>query len=425
MLLVGICACDKVVPVESGKDGDILEESQDQSQQGQQDPSPDMPDTPVFYPQIRMSLTDSEAGLRNASNLFGLKVFQKLLIAAEGDAVFSPLSLSLALAMSAEGAEGNTYKQFVETMGWENATRQEIGSFYEKMIAGLAEADKSVLFSSSNSLWVAEEFRLKESYASALSKSFAAESFSVDFSLPATLERINAWCSEKTDGKIPQLLDALEEQTKLLLINALLFEAPWGLEWDVKESRDFHGSKTLVPKDYLYADGSFSYRDLDDFEIVGVPYGNGAYEIDILLPKAGKVLQEILQSLDLDVLRFLHTVPVELYIPKFSIEFSTEDFLPAALKDLGLTLPFQADVADFSRISDERLFLSTVLQKTKLEVSEKGTGFAAATVVVGVGSANPGGANQEKVVVDANRPFAYCIRETSSNAVLLFGTLSD
>ena len=379
-------------------------------------------------PVVPIELTKGEQSLRDASNEFGLKTFRSLYATSNGGTVsFSPLSLSLALAMAAEGAEGETWQQFREVLGWDAATKDELGAYYEKMVAGLVKVDANVQFTSANSFWAAKTFPLKTDYASLLKRYFAAESYTVDFGLPATLKQINGWCSDKTDGKIPHMLDELDPGTALMLINALLFKAPWKLTWEVLKDRDFTtaaGAKTR--KEYLHTrEQDLLYGDYGDFELVRAPYGNGAYTMDIILPKEGKTLAGILPALTSEDINYnLRSSKVTLYLPKWSTEYSTEDLLIPALKAQGLTLPFDRNAADFSGISAQQTYIDMIKQKVKIDVTEKGTEFAAVTVIgIKVTSAAP--VTPPRVTVDVNRPFAYTIRESTSGTILLLGTLSD
>jgi len=378
-------------------------------------------------PQVPIELTRADMRVRDASNDFGLGTFHRLYAQSkDGNVAFSPLSLSLALAMAAEGAEGNTYKQFSDVIGWQTSNKEEVGAYYQKMIAGLVEADRSVQFTSANSFWTATEFPLKSDYTSLLTRYFSAESYSVDFTQPATREQINKWCSDETDGKIPQMLESLDPRTKLMLINALLFKAPWQFAWDIKQNRTFTtAAGAKVPKDFLYvADKTLPYGDFGDFELVQAPYGNGAYTMDIILPKAGKTLAEILPKLAAEDINYgLMTSSVTLYLPKWSTEYSTDEKLIPVLKDQGLLAPFDPNQANFAGISERSLYIGLVKQKVRIDVTEKGTEFAAVTVVgmlvTGVAPVTP-----PKVTVDVNRPFAYTIRESTSGTILLLGTLS-
>ena len=379
-------------------------------------------------PVVPIQLTKSDLGVRDASNDFGLNTFRLLYGDGKaGDVAFSPLSLSLALAMAAEGAEGQTWQQFADVIGWDAATKEEVGAYYQKMVEGLVKADESVQFTSANSFWVRKNLQLRSAYSSLLKDYFQAESYEVDFSLPSTLEQINKWCSDKTDGKIPQMLSELDSDTALMLINALLFKAPWALTWDIEKDRNFTAaSGTKVKKDYLYVkDQQLTYGDFGDFELVRAPYGNGAYQMDIILPKEGKTLTEILPQVESGAVNYsLKPTEVTLHLPKWSTDYSTGDALIPALKAQGLTLPFDRQKTDFSGISEQPLYINLIQQKVKIDVTEKGTEFAAVTVVGFVDNA-VGPVTYPKVTVDVNRPFAYTIRETTSGTILLLGTLSN
>ena len=383
-------------------------------------------ETPAASEPVPIPLTKADEGIRDASNAFGLDVFARLYALRGGkDVAFSPLSLSLALAMAAEGAEGDTWKQFTDVLGWGASSKDELGAFYAKMTEGLVNADPEVSFSSNNSLWAAENLALKPDYKSLLERWFAAESYTADFTEPATKNRINQWCSDKTAGKIPQMLDELDPLTRLMLINALLYKAPWRDKWELVNNREFRGENEKARKDFLHADKNFGYADCGDFEAVRLPYGNTAYEMVAFLPKEGKTVGDILPAVaeKMDGLA-LPERPAEVFLPKFSTDYSTKEALPKVLKDKGLILPFSGD-ADFSGISEaEALYISKVLQKVRVDVTEKGTEFAAVTVIE-FRKTTSVGAPPAKVVVDFNRPFVYLIREVSSGAILLLGTLSD
>ena len=370
-------------------------------------------------------LTKADQAVCDASNVSGLDIFSRLYAMRDGkDVSFSPLSLSLAFAMAAEGAEGETYRQISDAFGWGGATKAELGAFYGKMIDGLVKADPKVSFTSSNSLWTAKDFAVKDSYRKALGEHFAAECYQVDFTAAATLGKINDWCSAKTDGKIPQMLQQLDPATRMMLINALLYKAPWATEWTVEENRAFRGEGAVSKKDFLHAEKAFGYADLTDCEAVSLPYGNGAYEMVVFLPKEGRTVDGILPLVREKAAGLvLPTRSVEVFLPKFSTDYSTEGALPAILKAKGVRNAFSG-AADFSGISaDEDVMISQVLQKVRIDVTEKGTEFAAVTVIGMVNTALPVTPPQ-KIVFDADRPFVYMIRETSTNAILLIGTLS-
>ena len=375
---------------------------------------------------IPIELTKGDLGVRDASNDFGLRTFRQLYADdRSGDVAFSPLSLSLALAMVADGAEGETYKQFADVIGWGDATHETVGGYYKTMVEGLKTVDPSVHFSSANSIWAAKGLTLKKPFESRLKEYFATENYQVDFTAAATLDKINKWCSDKTDGKIPKILDSLDPATELMLINALLYKAPWRHDWEIKKGRNFTtASGTKTKKDYLFIkDQSLRYGDYGDFEIVRLPYGNGAYTMDIILPKEGKSLAGVLAAIEpVDLEYPVGSAEVTVYLPKWSTYYSTGDKLIPALQAQGLTLPFTG-FADFSGISDTPLLINMIKQDVQIDVTEKGTEFAAVTVVAIATSAFPP-VTPPRATVDADRPFAYAIRENTSGTLLLLGTLT-
>ena len=376
-------------------------------------------------PAVPIELTKADGQIRDASNASGLDIFSRLYAVRGGqDVSFSPLSLSLAFAMAAEGAEGDTYKQIAEVFGWGDASKDELGAFYKKMVAGLVDADPKVSFTSSNSLWTAKDFAANDSYKKRLTDHFAAECYQVDFTAAATLDKINKWCYDKTDGKIPKVLQQLDPATRMMLINALLYKAPWATEWTLEKNRAFRGEGAVSKKDYLYAEKTFGYLDLGDCEAASLAYGNGAYEMVVFLPKEGRTVEGILPLVkERAGSLVLPSRTVEVYLPMFSTDYSTDGALPAILKAKGVRLAF-SDAADFSGISKaESVMISQVLQKVRIDVTEKGTEFAAVTTISFVNSALPA-TPPKKIVFDADRPFVYMIRETSTNAILLIGTLS-
>jgi serpin B len=385
-------------------------------------------DSYEYSPAVKIELSHSDMSVRSASNAFGITIFNSLVEEDldNSDVVFSPLSLSLALSMAAEGANGSTLDQFKSVMGLSGMSKEEIGEFYKTMVEGMRVADKGIRFISSNSLWFANNLTIKDSFKHSLSLYYSAETFSADFSSPKTVQTINDWCSTKTDGKITKILESLDPNSRMILINALLFKAPWEMQFSVQENCDFTGLDKNTKKDFITATNDYllSYGRFQGYQIAGVPYGNGAYEMDVVLPDEGKSIRDVLSIFNESNLTEIKTTPMEISLPKFETEYSTEDVLMRCLSSVGLTNAFSQSLADFSGISNEKLFIGNVIQKTSINVTEKGTEFSAATMLGLIGSASPNDEKPKRVSFEATRPFIYIIRETSTNAILLIGTLS-
>ena len=373
----------------------------------------------------KIVLTKAQEGVRDGVNAFGVEVFRHLYAAGKGgDIVYSPLGLSLSLSMAAQGADGSTWTQFADVLNWPmDASHEDVAHFYKMMVTGLSEADPAVRFDSSNSMWVAKNFSVRPEFTSSLSDYYAADSYSVDFSIPGTLDMINEWVSKKTGGQIERMVETLNGKEQMLTFNAIVFNGPWRLEASRVGKDRFYGRKGNSRKEYISFSDLFYYSDSNpDFVAFRLLYGNGAFDMKVVLPAEDKSLDDIVQGMKTD---FFRTLPFdvregEIRIPMFSTSWDgTDDAIKAALNNMGLVLPFQPQ-ADFSGIHPG-LFITDVLQKNRIEVSDKGTDLSSVTEI----SYGETGAPRESISVSANRPFLYCIRETSSNAILFIGVLTQ
>lgn len=368
-------------------------------------------------------LTKAESQVCNVTNDFSLRVFQRLVDTRQNgdDIIFSPFSLTTALAMSAEGANGDTWKQFSSTLGWDQLDHKDIVSYFQKMISGLQKVDPSVHFNCNNSIWVQQGFSINDEYSNKLSDYYSADLFEEDFSSTATISSINKWVSEKTGGIIRQMVQHFTGTEKMLLLNALLFNGPWSFDASRSGKDSFIGTNGIVSKEYFDFSTDVAYTEKEDFQLFLLLYGNGAYGMEVILPSEGKDLGSVLSSLTLNDIQFTENRDADIHFPMFSTTWrSLEKSIPQVLGTMGLTLPFSPE-ADFSGIH-KGLVISDIIQQSGIEVTDKGTVFVAATDVSwGDGAPLP----PSKVVLRVDRPFAYFIKETSSNTILMMGTLSQ
>lgn len=386
----------------------------------------DSPETPVqeFVPIV---LTKAQEQMSRDINAFGFNLNSQMEQNNHyggKDRFISPYSASLALSLLSTGAQGNTASQINSMLGFSKVSTQEMDDFYALMTKSLVAVDPSATFESANSIWAAKGLTLKDGYVADAKKYFDAEvdSFSGNEDVP----RINKWCSDKTHGKITEIIKDLGA-ARAVLLNALYFNASWAFEDTPNVKKDWFRclGSSRVKKEFFSTSGTFSYAEDDRFEMVRVPYGNGAFEMDVLLPKKFDGISAF--SSDVNALtseRFeklcggSRPTKVILTMPKFRIE-SGEMELNDYLKALGMKDAFAA-AADFSLISDEPLSVSKVLQKTYIDVTEKGTEAAAVTAIMILTSASPSAASGPKEF-KADRPFIFVIREQSTGAVLFIG----
>ena len=370
-------------------------------------------------------LTKSQTAVMEQGNDFAFQLLRECYGEFKGQNLFlSPMGVTIVSSMLANGADGETYNEIVAAIGLKGYSLDKINDCYSTLTAALYKADSKVSFSLANSLWAANDLSLKKSFSDNMKKTFDAESFSVDFSASGTLKKVNDWCSKKTNGLIPKMFDELSPLTRLMLINALYFKGDW--VYSFAEEQTHEGSfQTLgggnEKAQFMTMGRELSVYQDKDVSIVKLPYGNGAFQMEAIMPSGD--FAAFLSTLSLTQLQLwdkaVKTAQADLFFPKFTAEFDTDENLVPVLKRLGMKKAFSADEADFSNMSNEGLYVSNFRQKTFVKLDEKGT-EAAAVTVADMRKNSAGGSNGLYLRFD--RPFVYMIRETSTGAILFIGT---
>ena len=367
-------------------------------------------------------LTKSQQEVAARGNDFAVALFKAGYQAGKGENLFlSPMSVSMLCCMLANGAEGETYTEIVNTLGLKGFTIDQVNDYYETMVDALLKADNTVSFSLANSIWAAKDLSVKKSFKNAMNDIYDADTYSVDFSAPSTLKQINGWCSTKTSGLVPKMFEELSAQTRMMLINALYFKGSWVTQFpkDQTAKDDFttlSGAKAKTEFMQLTADLA-GYQD-ESVSLVRMPYGNGAFLMEAIVP-AGD-FSTFVAGLDREKLAKWE-VPthsrVDLRFPKFKAEYDTDEQLIPMMESLGMKRAFSSFVAEFGKMSDEPLYVSKMRQKTCVIVNEEGTEAAAVTVA----DMRKNGAGPATAVMRFDRPFLYLIRESSTGAILFIG----
>jgi serpin B len=377
--------------------------------------------------ELPRALTAVESELVSASNAFGFDLLREVLAREERpNVVLSPLSASIALGMTLNGADGDTYDAMQETLGYGGMEQGEINTAYQDLTRLLVELDPAVDFRVANSLWADEGFPFETSFVETVSEAFDASARTLDLQAPATLDEINGWVEEETNGYIPRLLDEIGSDLVMFLINAIYFESTWSTRFDEADTQPAPfrtaGGEAVQVQLMNMRDPDVAFGVGEGFTAVDLPYGGQAYGMLVLLPTEGASARELASGLTAADLASLEASMGErelsrLALPRFRLAYGTE--LNAALEAMGMGVAFDESAADFSRMSPEaRLFIDQVRQKAFIEVDEAGTRAAAATSVgVGVTSLPP------EFVVD--RPFVFLLRERLSGTVLFAGVVGD
>jgi serine protease inhibitor len=378
-------------------------------------------------PDLR-SLSPAERQVVGSSNAFAFDLLARVTQADAGQNVFvSPFSVSSALAMTANGAAGETKDAIMEALRLDGLSDDEMNVAYRDLVKFLFNLDRKVVLEVANSNWYRQEYSIKPAFRQVLADYYDAEIRAADFSDPATVGRINDWIEEKTHDKIRDMLDAIPANAVMYLINAIYFKADWTYRFDEKQTRPalfYVEGGVPVNADLMHSKGVKTQHYWSDrVRLVDLPYGNGQFRMTVLLPEGGATLQQLIDELDSErfeqFLSQADSLTAEVYLPKFRLEYKTE--LRDVLSDMGMGIAFTAD-ADLSDLFVEALdlYISRVLHQSFVEVNEKGSEAAAATIVE-IRETSTGGGSPPVIRID--RPFVFLIREQHSNTILFAGKM--
>lgn len=343
-------------------------------------------------------------------NLFSKAVADKKLVS--GNVVVSPYSAGMALSMLADGANGVTKDELKSALS--NAVYS--GDFLK--------STKNTTISSANSIWIKDGFSVKENYIANLENSYKAQINVRDFSDNGTVKEINKWCSNKTAGRIPQIIDEISPDQVMFLLNALYFKSSWASAFDKKNTFDaeFHGENGDAKVPFMHQTETFTYGEVEGNQYVVLPYKSDEYRMVICLPSENAEISTLLGALDADTFRNAvfsrRTAKVALSLPKFRV--NTALTLNGILRALGVQAAFTG-AADFSGITGSSVAVDEVRQKCFVEVSEEGTEAAAVTSVgVRLTSVMP---EDRPVVMNVNRPFVFAIVDSETADILFAGKI--
>ena len=354
---------------------------------------------------------------------FAVSLFQNSLTEGENMLV-SPLSVLSALAMVANGAEGETLSQMEAVLG---ATPEQLNSWFHSYMSRLGEEDALHL---ANAIWfnTHERFTPDPDFLQTNADYFGAGIRSGEFD-DALCREINKWVEEHTDGMIPEILDEIPEDAVMYLVNALAFEARWASTYREEQVRDgiFTTEDGREQEARLMHDTVFAYLELDNAAGFLRHYKDG-YAFAALLPHAGVTVAELAASLEGEELTALlaqpQSVPVKTAIPKFQGESSLK--LNEILANMGMGDAFDQERANLTGLgtsSRGNVYINKVLHKTFISVSEEGTRAGAATMVEANDRAMGVMVDQKEVILD--RPFIYMIVDTETNLPIFMGTCMD
>ncbi|MFS8909148.1 serpin family protein [Synechococcus sp. OH2] len=373
-----------------------------------------------------------EAVAQQAQSRFALKLFDYLLQQQpQENLFFSPLSLRLALSMLYNGAAGETQAAMAKVLEAQELSLNELNWTNAQGVRWLVErsqAEGPIQLQMANGLWVDTTLTLHPSFLQALATYYQAVANRVELGSRQTVQAINRWVAERTQGQIDRLVDRLSREDRMVLLNAIYFKGEWTQPFDptLTKPQPFtraDGRRVQVP--LMAQSGRYGYRETEQLQVVRLPYGEGELAMLLLLPKPGVSLAALREKLSPETWQewtgSLSPRPGSVRIPKFKL--ASEIDLGPALQQLGMGIAFSRR-ADFSQLTPEPTQVSRVLHKAAIEVNEEGSEAAAATGVIVSRTALD---RQEPFQFVADRPFWLAIVASGANreaqTVLFMGSV--
>ncbi len=378
--------------------------------------------------ELSRTLNATEKQLVENGQTFSFNMFRSTVEADDSDNIFiSPLSISVALGMTMNGAKGETYKQMRHALALEGLDMEAINSGYKSLIKLLQNADPKVKMEIANSVWSKQGFPVEEDFTNNLKRYFDAEANEINFDDPASADAINKWVSNNTNGLIKKIINGkIPPEMVMYLINAIYFKGDWTHQFDKDQTREhpFHlenGEQVMV--DMMNQKGDFNIYRSDKVQMIDLPYGDSLFSMTVMMPTNKEIplndfIAENLTQQNFDSwISALSLTNGPVQLPKFELEY--EKKLNDILISMGMEDAFNSMKADLTGINpDADLYISEVMHKTYVKVDEEGT-EAAAVTSVGVGTTSM------PLSFSVDRPFIFVIREQNSGAILFMGKVNN
>ncbi len=375
---------------------------------------------------LQASFAQNSINIIESNNQFSFEVYQKLKNPDE-NLIFSPASITSAIAMTYIGAKNNTFEEISSTFHF-NRNLDEFNKDYINL-TNLNQREKSdINFHNANSLWIQEGLKLNQEFLNINKQYFSSSLQFTNFITEPEKSRldINQWVEKNTNNKITNLLQpsSIDNTTRLVLVNALYFKGAWKDKFNKEKNTEDNfqiGKKDYVKTVYMNRYINSWYYSDKYSQIIDIPYSNENISLMIILPKSYKKLRKIEKKLNNEYYsnytQNREKRRINLSLPKFKIE--SEFDLNKTLSELGIKDAF-TEVADFSGItSAEKLYISKVVHKANIAVDEDGTEAAAATAII----MRKTSVLIENVNFIVNKPFIYILRNNENNCIYFMGKI--
>ncbi|MFP4123055.1 serpin family protein [Coleofasciculus sp.] len=389
----------------------------------QNSPNPQAPELTAQQPNPSV-----DTKLVEANTKFGFKLFSEILQQDSDKNVFiSPTSVAIALAMTYNGARGETQAAMANALELQGMSLSEVNQANEALKTTLENADSDIQLSIANSLWARQGISFKPDFLQRNQQLYDAQITDLDFANPESLRIINNWVNENTNGKIPQIISEIQPDDILFLINAIYFKGNWTEQFDKDKTVDrpfYLADGTQKEHPMMSQSGEYQYYEDDTVQAISLPYGEGRLSFYVFLPRENASLDTFEQQLTPENwqqwMNQFGKRDGSIVLPRFKLEYEIQ--LNKALKALGMDVAFD-DRADFSNMTEEDVLINQVKHKTFVEVNEEGTEAAAATSIGMVLTSAAIPQTPFEMVVD--RPFFCAIRDNQTGTILFMGSIRE
>lgn len=383
---------------------------------------------PILEPKpLDQTLNLKAKELSQSSSDFGFDLFKTIESQGETEQnwMISPLSVSLALAMTYNGANADTKTAMENTLGFNELSADEVNSNLKQLSEALINVDDRVDVSIANSIWYKNGFNVLPEFISTNQNYYNAEVSSLDFSSSNAVDVINNWVKANTQNKIPTIVEQIDPNVVMYLINAIYFKGNWKYKFDASEN---------IQSEFTYEDGSKQDIEMmtqkakvkhlvnEEVDMVELPYGRGNWVMNIVLPIGANSTDDIIRNLssskwDTWVNSLSSPTDITLRIPPFKFEYKKT--LNDMLKAMGMSIAFTG-AADFSKMANADIYIDKVEHKTFIEVNEEGTEAAAVTSVSMKELIMP-----SEIFFICDKPFLFVIREQTTGTILFIGEVGN
>jgi serpin B len=373
------------------------------------------------------TITPLKTALIESNNEFSYQIFNKIVENEENNTniFISPLSMYYALGMASLGADSDTRTEFNSLLGWTDKDETEILESLKSLYEQLMPPNDEVKLSIANSLWQREGAPIKESYKDLVTANFDAEVRTLDFTNPESVAIINGWIADKTNDLIKDMLDQISSDAIMYLINAIYFKGDWLYVFDEEDNLQmpfYKADGTTTEVTFMRQKTNLNYLNNEQLIGVQLPYSDTNYCMTLLIPKEGLAIDAIIEEMNAESMKTwteaMQMKEIEIQLPKFKYGFGTRNINPE-LQRMGLLKAYSPSEADFSKITDLQIYISRVMHKAFIEVNEKGSEAAAATIIefenTSIG---------EETMAYFNKPFVFTIQHLPTQTLLFMGKVA-